>query len=361
MNQEQFSKSEIAHAAKILIVDDVKANTMLLEKMLHLYDFSATCTVTDSRTFFDHFQQFQPNLILLDLLMPHVDGFAILEWLQTENTGGILPVIVLTALNDQENRLKAFNLGAQDFISKPFDQLEVITRIRNLLQIKLLHDKVRESNIALERRVLERTKEIENLQKEIVDRLMRAAECRDQETGDHIIRIGMYVQALAVNVGYGEQEARLIGEASKMHDLGKVGIPDGILLKPGKLDEAEMELMKGHALKGAQILAESEHELLKTAEQIALTHHEKWDGSGYPNGLRGEEIPLVGRLTALGDVFDALIESRPYKRAWEFDKVVAYIEAQRGIHFDPAVVDAFVALKDTFKNIAFNRFPSIQS
>ena len=345
MRQSEQIKKE---TSKILVVDDNPSNVLLLEKMLRLNQFQCIRSITDPREFIEVFRLFDPDLILLDLQMPYMDGFEILDWLRNERDGRILPVIVITAQDDKENKLKALSLGAQDFLGKPFNHLEVITRIGNLLQIKLLHNQVRDNNVLLESKVLERTKEINNLQMEIVERLMRAAEFRDQETGEHIIRIGRYVYILAKKLGYSEAEAAMISNASKMHDIGKVGVPDQILLKPARLTAEEMELMKCHAAKGAQILSGSQYKLLQIAEQIALTHHEKWDGSGYPNGLAGKDIPLVGRIAALADVFDALITSRPYKDAWFLDDVLSYIREQRGAHFDPLVVDAFFYGIDAF-------------
>ena len=348
------SLPDIKEHARILVVDDSPANVLLLEKILQLNRYHRIRSITDPREFFVVFQEFHPDIILLDLQMPHLDGFTILERLRNERADKILPVIVITAQNDKENKLKALEFGAQDFLGKPFDNIEVITRIGNLLQNKMLYDTVENNNLFLERKVQERTNEVKKMQVEIVDRLMRAAESRDQGTGNHIARISSYVTILASKLGYSEEEAILIGNASKMHDLGKVGIPDSILLKPGILTNVEMERMKGHSAKGAQILSGSKYELLKIAEQIAQTHHEKWDGSGYPDGLKGEAIPLVGRIAALADVFDALITSRPYKDAWFFDDVLTYINDQRGFQFDPMVVDAFFDSVDAFDFVVKN-------
>lgn len=336
----QFTKNKV-ELSKILVLDDSQTNVMLLEKSLRMNRFQNIMSLTDPRKVYDAFETFQPDLVLLDLQMPYIDGFAILEWIKENYSDQILPVIVITAQNDQENKLKALSLGASDFLGKPFDHMEVLTRIGNLLQIKLLHDQLQDYNLQLEQKVQDRTKEVEKLQMEVIDRLMRASEFRDKATGNHIDRIGWYAYILAKNLGFDEEEALQICTASKMHDIGKVGISDQVLLKPGKLSDDEMELMKSHALKGSQILAGSKYRMLQIAEQIAKTHHEKWNGSGYPAGLKGDEIPLVGRITALADVFDALITKRPYKRAWSFDETLHYIKEQRGHHFDPMVVDAF--------------------
>lgn len=335
-----FTQDQV-ELSKILVIDDSQTNVMLLEKMLRMNRFQNIMTLTDPRNAYESFEIFNPDLILLDLQMPYIDGFTILEWLRTHNTEKILPVIVITAQNDQESKIRALSLGASDFVGKPFDHMEVLTRIGNLLQIKLLHNQLENSNLQLEEKVQERTKEVEKLQMEVIDRLMLAAEFRDETTGNHIARIGWYAYILAKKLGFDEETSLQISMASKMHDIGKVGIPDHILLKPGKLTDEEMNLMKSHTTKGAQILAGSKYKMLQIAEQIAQTHHEKWDGSGYPSGLKDTEIPLVGRIVALVDVFDALITTRPYKRAWTFDETLHYIKEQNGKHFDPMVVDAF--------------------
>jgi len=343
-----------AEKAKILLIDDNQSNVLLLEKMLRMYRFQNIMTLTDSRKAYDLIQTFKPDLVLLDLQMPYIDGFTILEWIRNKYADSMLPVIVITAQSDKENKLKALSLGASDLVGKPFDHMEVLTRIGNLLQIKLLHNQLQEYNLQLEQKIQERTKEIKNLQAEVIDRLMRATEFRDETTGNHIVRIGRYTYILARKLGVDEEESAQMSMASKMHDLGKVGIPDKILLKREKLSNEEMELMKSHSAKGAQILVGSKYHLLQIAAQIAQTHHEKWDGSGYPEGLKGKEIPLVGRIVALADVFDALITARPYKNAWPFDEVLRYINEQSGSHFDPMVVDAFLNSIEPIKAIVKN-------
>lgn len=340
--------------AKILVLDDNQSNVLLLEKMLRMYRFQDILTLTDPRKAYDVIQTFKPDLVLLDLQMPYIDGFTILEWVRNHYEDSILPIIIITAQSDKENKLKALSLGASDFVGKPFDHVEVLTRIGNLLQIKLLHNQLQENNLQLEQKIQERTKEIKNLQMELIDRLMRATEFRDEMTGNHILRIGRYTYILARKLGVDEEESVQMSTASKMHDLGKVGIPDNILLKKEKLSYEEMELMKSHSAKGEQILAGSKYRLLQVAAQIAQTHHEKWDGSGYPQGLKGNEIPLAGRIVALTDVFDALITARPYKKGWPLDEVLRYIREQRGLHFDPMVVDAFFDSIEYIKAIAKN-------
>lgn len=293
----------------------------------------------------------QPDLILLDLKMPVLDGFQVLEQLKSEKIDYILPVLIVTAQNDYENRIKALDLGAKDFIGKPFDQTEVIIRIKNILEISLLHKEAKEYNRHLEMDVLLCNKGLQEAQQELIHRLVLASEFRDYETANHIIRISYFTYELGKAVGLSEGELDLLLHASTMHDIGKVGIPDSILLKPGKLNLEEWEIMKTHTTKGAQILRGSSFELIRMAEDIALTHHEKWDGTGYPQGLKGEEIPLVGRITAISDVFDALVSERPYKKAWPIEKALEEIRTNSGSHFDEDLVEKFFEILPTILEI----------
>lgn len=337
--------------AKILIIDDNLANIMLLEKMLKIYGYTNTKTSTDSRQVLKIYTEWNPDLILLDLKMPFLDGFQVLEQLNEIKGEDYLSIIVVTAQNDKKNLLKALDLGAKDFIGKPFDHSEVMMRIRNMLEMRLLHNQVIENNRILEEKVKERTEELQDLQIELIQRLVKAAEFRDNDTGSHINRIGLYTSELAKLVGISKYCCNLLHHASMMHDIGKIGIADEILLKPGKLNAEEWVKMKLHTIKGAQILTGSTFEIIKMGEKIALTHHEKWDGSGYPNGLKGEEIPLVGRITALCDVFDALLSKRPYKEPWPLDKVLAEIKKGSGNHFDPSLVCIFLDSLPIFLDI----------
>jgi putative two-component system response regulator len=251
------------------------------------------------------------------------------------------PVLVLTAQNDNETKIKALKSGAKDFLTKPFDQHEVLLRIGNMLEVRLLHNQQRDLNRMLDEKVKERTQELNDTRLEIIRRLGRAAEFRDNETGFHIIRMSKFSQMMALEAGLSEKMAELILNASPMHDIGKIGIPDRILLKPGKLDRDEWEIMKTHSAIGAEILSGHDSDLMNMAREIAMTHHEKWDGNGYPNNLRGEDIPMVGRIVAVADVFDALTSERPYKKAWPVDEAVAEINRSSGSHFDPELVDIF--------------------
>lgn len=332
---------EFLHA-KILIVDDNLANILLLEKLLQKFGYAKIKKTTDSRETLKLYLSYQPDLLLLDLKMPNLDGFQVLEQLSQVKGDDYLSVVAITAQDDQEYRLRALKMGAKDFITKPFDHAEILIRIRNMLEMRLLHKKVKEHSHHLEDKVRERTKEIEKLQIELVQRLVLAAEFRDNDTGNHISRISKYTYALAKAIGLDDKQCSLLYHASAMHDIGKIGIPDEILLKPGSLSPEEWEKMKTHTLKGVDILAGSTFEMIQMAEEIALTHHERWDGSGYPQGLIGEEIPLAGRITAICDVFDALISDRPYKKAWTVEKAIKQIIIESGTHFDPDLVEVFI-------------------
>jgi len=344
----------IKNNSKILIVDDMASNVFLLEQLLIINGFSNIVKLTDSREVLNTFIAIKPDLVLLDLKMPHLDGFEILEQLNAISADDYLSVIVITAQSDKENRLKALQMGAKDFIGKPFDHAEVIMRVTNMLEIRMLHNAAKESNRLLEERVQERTKEIENIQLELVHKLLMAAEFRDDDTGNHIIRIGKYTKVIGKLLGFEEKYCNRLSQASMMHDIGKIGIPDHILLKPAQLSFEEMEIMKRHTNKGADILTDSVSEVLRLGEVIAFTHHEKWDGTGYPCGLKGEEIPIEGRITAICDVFDALLSKRPYKKAWKLDSVLTLMNKESGLHFDPGLLQLFMDNKKTFIEIHEN-------
>lgn len=330
--------------AKILIVDDNPTNILLLEKMLRISGYKNIKSTNDSRETFVLYSEFQPDMLLLDFRMPYLDGFQVMEQLNMFIEDDYLPIVMITAQNDPKLKLKALYKGVKDFIVKPFDHAEVIMRIRNNLETRLMYNEVKLHNRQLEEKVQERIREIQDFQVELIQRLVRAAEFRDTETGNHIVRMSMYNYELGKAAGLSTKDCVLLRHASMMHDVGKIGIPDYILLKQGKLNAEEWEIMKTHAYKGAQILNGSSSEMIKMAEQIALTHHEKWDGSGYPRGFKGEEIPLVGRITAICDVFDALISKRPYKQPWPKDMVVAEIKKGSGSFFDPFLVEAFLKI-----------------
>jgi putative two-component system response regulator len=332
--------------ATILIVDDQPQNTLLLEKILNRAGYQNLYAITDPRETFELYQQHDFDLVLLDIRMPHMDGFEVMERLAKlqEDDEDYLPILVLTAELTDETREKALQNGAKDFVTKPFNRIEVLQRIYNILEVRILHKRLKNQNRILEEKVKERTHQLEESRLDIINRLGQAAEYKDNETGEHIIRMSHSAHMLAIAAGLPESEATLIKEAAPMHDIGKIGIPDEILLKPGRLDAEEWEVMKTHANIGAKLLDDSDHPLIIKAHSIALTHHEKWDGTGYPQGLKGEAIPIEGRICAIADVFDALTSVRPYKEAWSTSAALNFMEEQKGKHFDPELVDLFLSI-----------------
>ena len=332
--------------ARILIVDDQEPNVRLLEGILQrMIDPAGLRSTTDPREVITLYTEFQPDLILLDLHMPHIDGFKVMEELKPLIPAVVyLPILVITADVSPEAKQRALTGGAKDFLTKPFDPIEVLLRINNLLETRFLHRELQNQNQILEERVRERTQELEDAHIEVLERLARAAEYRDDETGQHAMRIGQTSALLARALELPPAQAMLIRRAAPLHDMGKIAIPDHILLKRGRLDPEELEVMKTHTTIGAKILSGGEFPLLQLAEEIALTHHEHWDGTGYPQKLRGEDIPLAGRIVALTDAFDAMTHIRPYKKAWRVTEAVAEIKQCRGTQFDPRLVDAFLTL-----------------
>ena len=337
--------------ARIMVVDDNQTNVMLLQKLLQAVGYEHVEGVIDPRLVKDLYTAAPYDLVLLDIRMPHLDGYQVMTQLKEIANGNFPPVMVLTAQTDQETKLKALDAGAQDFLHKPFDRVEALTRIRNMIEVRLLHKQVRNQNEILEQRVHERTREVEETRMEVVRRLSVAAEYKDNETGLHVARMSKVAKLLALAIGMSEDDAELLHIAAPMHDIGKIGISDAILLKPGKLTDDEREVMKNHAMIGAEILGEHEWPLMQMARTVALTHHEKWDGTGYPMGLKGEDIPLVGRICAIADVFDALTSNRPYKEGWPIKDAVKFITDQSGQHFDPALVEKFVENLDEIEYI----------
>lgn len=330
--------------SRILIVDDQPSNVMLLEGILQEEDFTSYRSITDSREVLSTFIDYLPDLILLDLQMPYLDGFAVMKQLQAcIAPGDFLPILVLTADITPEAKRRALSEGALDFLTKPFDATEVVLRIKNLLQTRSLHLQLQKQNEVLDEKVRQRTADLEATQVEILERLALAAEYRDDDTGEHTKRVGEMTARIAEALGWPQEQVELIRRAAPLHDVGKIAIPDSILLKPGKLTPEEFERMKTHNVLGAKMLSGGRFPLLQLAEQIALTHHERWDGRGYI-GLCEEAIPMAGRIVTVADVFDALTSKRPYKEAWTAADAIEEIQRQRGHQFDPGVVDAFLTV-----------------
>ncbi len=340
--------------SRILIVDDEEQNRDLLGEIL-------TSMGHEVESAEDGFQALSMiklgfDLVLLDITMPGMDGFEVASKIREQFDPQELPICMVTGLNSREDRLRAVDAGANDFVNKPVDMVEMNVRLMSLLRLKESHDTIKRHQTELESVVEQRTRDLRkallesaqaerraySAQLETIERLVLAAEYKDEDTALHIKRMSHYSHLLATKLHLRPQECETILNASPMHDVGKIGIPDTILLKPGKLDAAEWEIMKQHTVMGARILGGSSSELLQAGEIIAISHHEKWDGSGYPNGLSGENIPLHGRIVAIADVFDALTSKRPYKDAFSNEKAIEIMQEGRGKHFDPTILDLFL-------------------
>lgn len=315
----------------LLIVDDAPESIDVLRGVLGA-DYCVKATIR-SPTAQQLAHTVQPDLILLDVMMPELDGYEVCRRLKENPSTRNIPVIFITTLGDTVNESRGLKAGAVDYITKPF--VPELVRARVQTHVALHHQ-----NSTLEKLVAARTAELVETRLEIIRHLGRAAEYRDNETGMHVVRMSHYSALLARALGTGEAYAELVLNSAPMHDIGKIGIPDRILLKPAKLTPEEWETMKRHTVIGAEIIGDHPSELMQAARQVARYHHERWDGSGYPEGLRGEGIPLIARIVALADVLDALLSVRPYKPAWTVQETMSDIDTQRGRHFESALVDA---------------------
>jgi putative two-component system response regulator len=346
------------HQAKILIVDDQEANVLLLDYLLKSAGYTNVSSTTDSRRVVGLYRTHQYDLIVLDLNLPYLSGFEVMDALKSVETGGYLPVLALTA--DPSHKLKALDAGAKDFVSKPFDNVEMLTRIHNMLEVRILYRALHNYNEELEERVQERTEDLRESYREAIYTMTAAAEHKDEDTGLHIQRIGIYCHALAEQMGLDSTFRENILYASPMHDIGKIGIPDHILLKPGPHTSEEWEIMKTHTTLGARILANKQSPYLRMGAEIALNHHERWDGSGYPSGLRGMAIPLSARIMNICDIYDALRSKRPYKPAFDHEQTVSILMNGDGRtqpeHIDPAVRQAFENCHELFNTIFEDSF-----
>jgi len=342
---------------RILVVDDEERNLQLLEAVIIPLGYEVEFAM-NGREAIEKAVSAKPDVILLDIMMPELDGFDAAKAIKNSVATGHIPIIMVTSLKESEQKIQAYELGVDDFISKPFDQTEVRARIKSLIKVKQYNDMLRNYQQALEMQLREKTEDLEQAlsklqfaSRDTIHRLSAAAEYKDEDTGYHILRVMNFSALLARKIGFEESHVERILFAAPMHDIGKIGIPDHILLKEDKLTDEEWDIMKKHTEIGADILNDSEDENIQTAKIIALSHHEKWDGSGYPNGLKGEEIPIEGRITAVADVFDALTSRRPYKKPFPLEKALGIIKEGRGRHFDPAIVDVFFESMDDILEI----------
>ncbi len=358
----------VTQLGDVLVVDDTELNLRMISQVLRKEGYQ-TRAVNSGAAALQAVKDAAPEVILLDITMPDIDGYEVCKMLKAQVATADIPIIFISALDAVIDKIKAFQVGAADYIPKPIQVQELLARVRNQIDLRRLQQQlraqndvlehrnsqlhreiqkrqaveaeIRKLNASLEAKVQARTQALEQFQLEILERLSLAGERRDDDTGQHTLRVGYVSSFITQALGQPTQAVELIRMAARLHDIGKIGIPDNVLLKPGKLTIEEYELMKQHTAIGAGMLAGSHSPLIRLAEEITLNHHERWDGSGYPRGLAGQKIPLSGRIVAVADVFDALTHERPYKQAWSLEKVFAELTQMRGSQFDPRVVDAF--------------------
>jgi len=327
------------------VIDDQEHNLNLARQVLLFAGYSDIHILKDSRLAVDAIVNDQPDLVLLDVHMPYMDGYEILEKVHRRlGPDAFVPILMCTSDTSLEARQRALNLGANDFIAKPYERTEMLLRVRNFLRMRTMHLSICDENVALEGRVRVRTQEMMQARTEALECLARALEYRDDDTGGHTKRVGNMSGRIAQALGLPESDVEMIRITAPLHDLGKIGISDSILLKPGKYTQEEFDEMKRHTLVGETIIGECKSPILNEVRELALHHHEKWNGTGYPHGLKGDEIPIACRIVALADMYDALTNVRPYKHAWTHEEAQAEIVRLSGAHFDPAVVEAFLSI-----------------
>ena len=327
-------------AAHIVVIDDEETNVRMLTRMLDRGGFHTVTGLTDPRELPRLLVTAPPDLVITDLHMPEVDGFGVLDTLTPLINQERLPVLVVTGDSSRDARQQALTRGAKDFVTKPFDMIEVLLRVRNLLESRMLFQDLRKQNRTLLESATGRKRELESTRIEMIERLALAAEYRDEETSEHNQRVGLLSSRLAEAIGWTAEDAGLLRRAAALHDIGKIGIPDALLRKPGALTEGEVRVMRTHTSIGARILGGSQVPLLQLAETVAKCHHERWDGTGYPRALQGEEIPVAGRIVAVADAFDAITNSRPYRPARPASVAIQVLRAEYDRHFEGRLIDA---------------------
>ena len=374
-HSERGRDNEVSQS-KILIVDDEPLNIEVVQRYMELGGFKNIVSTDHPGQALPLVGFHHPDVVLLDIQMPGISGLDILGAIRSDARLWQTPVIILTGSSDPETKLNALKAGATDLLAKPVHGEELIARVSNVLRVKMYQDRLHQHSELLEEAVKKRTAELEASRLDVIHCLARAAEFRDDDTGQHVVRVGKYARIIGQQMGFSDAQLDILEPAAQLHDVGKIGIADSILLKPGKLTEEEFEamqkhcgygkkiaeqitsqearLVRSHTEIGARIMDSGCSPILEMARRIALTHHEKWDGTGYPLGLAGEDIPLEGRITSVADVFDALSSKRPYKPAFPLNKCFAIMEEGRGTQFDPDILDAFFARRDDIIQIQIN-------
>lgn len=337
---EPYRLSLLILAAHIVIIDDEPANVELLTTLLERSGFTSITGLTDAYTLPQLIQSSPPDLVITDLHMPKCDGFGVLDILTPLINRERLPVLVITGDGSRDARLQALTRGAKDFVTKPLDMVEVLLRVRNLLESRMLFQDLRKQNRTLLETASGTSRELESTRVEMIQRLAIAAEYRDDQTNEHNLRVGELSAQLALRIGQTPEEASLLRRAAALHDIGKIGIPDALLRKAGPLTESEVRVMRTHTSIGGRILGGSQSPLLQLADTIAVSHHERFDGSGYPRGLTGMEIPLAGRIVAVADTFDAITNSRPYREGRGVEVALAIIRDESARHYEPRLIEA---------------------
>lgn len=339
--------------ANILLVDDDQSAVFMLQQLIETFGYKVDVAFNGCEAM-DRVESENPDVILADVVMPVMDGFELVKQLRNQRKSRIIPILLITGLQDMKTKVRALEAGADDVLTKPINALELKAKLKSMTKVKAYNEHMHNYQKELEGEVSKATRQLRDALYKLktsslvtISRLAAAAEYKDRYTGRHLERISYSTAAIARKMGFDDTFVETIMYSSPMHDIGKIGIPDRILLKPGKLDPDEWEVMKSHTTIGGDLLKHSGSDIIHQGEEIALTHHERWDGSGYPRGLKGREIPVAGRITAIVDVFDALLSKRPYKEAFTRDKSLKIIEEGVGSHFDPEVAEAFFEEKDT--------------